>query len=64
MELNLNKDIYGKTSIERAIRDYGQIAHIHLEEDEHYWRLNFVESKYNMEKTISEFENYLIEMGQ
>lgn len=64
MTLNLSKEIYQKSSIMKAIKDYKQLARIQFGEDEHHWRLDFQESRYDMQNTVSEFENYLIGIEQ
>lgn len=48
----------------KAIKDYKQLARIQFGEDEHHWRLDFQESRYDMQNTVSEFENYLIGIEQ
>ncbi len=60
MELRLNKKIYDISSINGTIKDYKQIANISVNEEDDYWCCRFVDTRFSQEKTIREFENYLI----
>lgn len=64
MTLNLSKEIYQKPSVLEAMKDYEKLARIQFGEADHYWNLYFFETRYDMQKTVSEFENYLIGIEQ
>ncbi len=56
----MNKSIFGRSSIEKAVNDYGDFANIAVSETDKYWILQFSDFKYDEEQTVMEFENYLI----
>lgn len=60
--LNLSKSIYNKDSINRAIFDYKNFCRIEVRETNNYYLCSFYDCKYDMEKTMLEFENYLIDI--
>lgn len=59
-KLYLNKDLYGKKSIQEAKKAYEGLADIRLEQTENYWICVFARCAYGEERTMREFENYLI----
>lgn len=58
--LFLNKTLYDEKSIKRTISDFSHIAAIKLIEETDYWKCFFDYTKVSVDKTIHEFENYLI----
>jgi hypothetical protein len=58
--LFLNKDLYDEKFIRRTISDFSHIATISIYEDGNYWRCAFENTKASINRTIYEFENYLI----
>ena len=58
--LLLKKEIYDKELILRATRDYSGIAKISCDLSDEYWTCIFEATKYPLDKTQKEFENYLI----
>lgn len=58
----LSKNIYDESIIRQAIRDYGSIANIQLKSDSGYYDLQFENCKYDENRTLKEFENYLIDL--
>lgn len=58
----LSKNIYDESIIRQAIRDYGSIANIQLKSDSAYYDLQFENCKYDENRTLKEFENYLIDL--
>ena len=59
-ELYLNKNLYGKKSIQEARKAYGELADIQLDSRNEYWVCSFFQCVYGEERTMQEFENYLI----
>ena len=55
-------NIYSPTIIQRAIQDYKDICQIRVEENTDHIVCEFVESVADIELTIYEFSNYLIEL--
>lgn len=64
MILKLSKKVFQKNSILKAIKDYSQLADIVAEEGNEYYYLDFHNCHFDTQMTVSEFENYLIEMEQ
>lgn len=62
-KLFLNKKIYEKNCLSKAIAAYRNIAEITFVEDSLYWICDFQNCKYGEERTVLEFENYLIELS-
>ena len=58
--LNLKKEIYDREYIEYAIKAYKDLAEIKMRDGKEYIELSFSHCKYEEERTVSEFENYLI----
>jgi hypothetical protein len=60
MELTLNKGIFTEKLLKRAMDDFADLADIKVENKNNQWILYFLNCRYGQEKTIREFENYLI----
>ena len=58
--LLLNKSLYDQKCILEAIDDFCRISNIRLESVEKYWKCIFVKCKLDVNRTILEFENYVI----
>lgn len=61
-EIRLPKEIYSENCITKAIADYNSLAKIDYALNEDKWEISFTKCKYDEMRTISEFENYLIEL--
>lgn len=60
MTLKLNKEIYPIRVINEAVSSFYDIVAITVKEKNNYWICEFSKSKYDLEETQKEFENYLI----
>lgn len=58
--LQLKKEIYDIKAVEIAIQDFGRISKITLYDEGNYWGCSFEKCRFSIERTIKEFENYLI----
>lgn len=58
--LNLKKEIYSLDNINEAVGAYKDICSIDITEIDNEYILCFVDTKYDANKTMNEFENYLI----
>lgn len=61
-ELYLIKEIYRKNAIYKAIEDYRSISNIDMNENEKYYVCSFRFCQYDVQETIKEFENYIIDL--
>lgn len=61
-KLLLNKDLYGRAAILAAIQQYHGLALIRVHEKGNHWECTFSDCKYDMQVTMKEFENYVIDM--
>ena len=59
-ELRLNREFYHRNAIEQAIQDYGSLCSVTLSETENYYICSFLKTRYDMDLTKKEFEDYLI----
>lgn len=59
----LDGTIYSESIVKKAIKDYSAIAKIRFEAKDNNIKCEFVSSKYELEKTIKEFENYIIDLS-
>ena len=59
-KLHISKELFKETSLHHAIKAYSCIATISYIEQAEDWLLDFSNCIYGIEKTINEFENYLI----
>lgn len=62
MILKMNKQIFDVGLIETAVRAYTNLATIILSENSEYWICSFSDCKYSEALTVSEFENYVIDL--
>lgn len=59
--LNLSKELYKYNKILNSVAVFNDYAHINIYDTSDYYILEFSESKYDLDLTKSEFENYLID---
>ena len=62
-ELYLNKEIYSKSAIIETIMAFHNLSEIHLEESDIYRICIFSRCRFSIERTMLEFENYLISIS-
>ena len=62
-EIILDGTIYSESIVKKAIKDYSTIAKIRFESKDNNIKCEFISSKYELEKTIKEFENYIIDLS-
>lgn len=60
--LLLRKDIYSFESIIKTINSYAGYAEFDISDDGEYISVMFYNCRYDEQRTIKEFENYLIGM--
>ena len=58
--LRLNKKVYQEDSVRLTITAYKDYAQFSLKESPDAWELAFSDCKYDEDRTVKEFENYLI----
>lgn len=61
-DLRLSKEIFDIRMIKKAISAYRSLADITEDGSEDYYEIVFAQCKYGREKTIAEFENYVIDL--
>ena len=61
-KVKINKNIFGKETVLRAMEEYSGIATINVNETDEYFDLDFDNCKYDQEETVKEFENFLIDL--
>lgn len=61
--LELHKDLYAVTLIQKAIFDYKGLAHITVKENSTHYLCFFSRCKYDADTTKHEFANYLIDLA-
>ena len=61
-KLELKKEIYSSTCLEMAIAAYSDYAKITVKNTLMIWELTFTKCRYGEDRTVKEFENYLIGM--
>ena len=59
-ELLLSKEVYSKSDLQIAMDAYRSFADISIFERDQYWQIDFAHCKYGAERTMKEFENYMI----
>ena len=60
-KMTLQKEIYQKSAIEHAIQAFGQLALIHLMEEEgKYYMLTFEQCMADPQRPMDEFGNYVL----
>ena len=58
----LDGTIYSEFIVKKAISEYSTIAQIHFDITGNDMICEFISSIYDIEKTIKEFENYIIDL--
>lgn len=61
-ELKLSKIIYEHENIKEAVDDFSTMAYFKVTEFDEYYLISISDSKYPEERTVKEFENYLIDL--
>lgn len=61
-KLQLSKKIYLRKYIEKAILNYNGLAKIKYEESKGYYILTFEDCYYDIEQTLKEYENHVIDL--
>ncbi len=61
-DVQLNCEIYNPTVIRRAIQDYKKLASIKAKKEGNYISLSFNRCRFDKEKTVRMFCNYLIDL--
>lgn len=61
MKLDLAKEVFSRDSVDAAVKAYGELARIDVEDAGAYWSCVFSECRYGDERTAREFENYVID---
>ena len=59
-KIRLKKEIYSRQNLNEAIKAYGNIARILILPNKDEYVMQFFDCKYGEDRTIKEFENYLI----
>ena len=59
-KLYLTNELFDLTVIQHAAADYGHLAHIAISQRGKDWVITFRNCKYDPDRTVKEFENYLI----
>ncbi len=62
-KLFLHKEIYTERNIKRAIKAYEELATIKIEQEEQYFICEIIDSRYDLQRTVWEFENYIIALS-
>ena len=58
--LRLPKELYRLEMIQKTIQEFSELAHMRVKDSNENWEVLFSRCRYGVEKTVSEFENYLI----
>lgn len=58
--LQLNNKIYTKEAVLKAVYDFTGLCTIKFDEVEKYYQLEFEDCKCGEERTMKEFENYVV----
>ena len=58
--LRLPKELYSLEMIHKTIQEFDALAHIRIKDNNENWEVFFSRCRYGIEKTVLEFENYLI----
>ena len=62
-KLFLSKEIYSKKMVQATIVAFSELAEIECYEEKGYYVCAFEKVVYQLEETIKEFENYLIDLS-
>lgn len=60
IELRVRKELFREKSILGTIEAFKYISDVNLQDQSDYWILQFENCKFDENRTIREFENYLI----
>ena len=59
-QIIITKEIFSKTSLERAMQDYSNLCEFSIAEKADEWEVRFSNCRFDEQRTVNEFENYLI----
>ena len=62
-ELRLKKELYSIPNIRQSILAFSELATISVLEKDEVYICTISECRYDIEETVSEFENYLIDLS-
>lgn len=62
-ELKLSKEIYNYGLVKMAVKEFAEISNIVVNIEENYLRCVFTNCVYDVETTLKEFENYVIDLN-
>ncbi len=62
-ELKLSKEIYNYSLVKIAAKEFDGISNIVINDEQDYLRCVFSECVYDVETTLKEFENYVIDLN-
>lgn len=61
-KLFLNKQIFGLNSIENAKAAFNGICEVIITENDKYFVCSFKKCRYDIDETVKEFENYIVDL--
>lgn len=62
-ELKLSKEIYNDSLVNIAVKQFSGISNIVINNEEFYLKCVFSRCVYDVETTLKEFENYVIDLN-
>lgn len=62
-ELLISSEIFSSEILRAAVQAYSRLAKIQVEQTKENWILTFQECRYDVELTMHEFSNYLINLA-
>ena len=62
MNRDFHKELFSLMIINKTITAFAHLADISFNETDSHWKVHFENCKFDIEKTASEFENYLIQL--
>ncbi len=62
-ELLISSEIFSDEILRAAVQAYNGLARIQVEQTAENWLLTFQECRYDVELTIHEFSNYLVNLA-
>lgn len=62
IKLKINKEVFSRRKLELSISEFSNLADIKISDNRDHYLLEFSQCKYDENKTVLEFENYLIEL--
>lgn len=62
-ELRLKKEIFRLSDVEQTIGAFSDLCTVSIQEQEDIYCCLFCDCRYDIEETVKEFENYLIDLS-